>query len=436
MQPESPTAPAPGRPRRVAPDGTPRPPLSLRRNFSWTFAGNFVYAGCQWGMLMVMAKLGTPEMVGQFAMGLAVTAPVILFANLHLRGVQATDARGEFLFGDYLALRLLTTAVALAVIAVIALGGGYREVAPVILAVGATKALEAISDAFYGLLQHRERMDMIARSMMIKGPTMLAALGATVRLTGSCAWGAAALAGTGALVLITYDIPAGLRVLRQGHGEPSFRLRWEPARLVRLARLALPLGFVMMLISLNANIPRYLIRREGGDRQLGLFAAMAYLVVAGDMVVAALGQAASPRLARLHATGDRPAFRRLLLRLVGLGALGGAAAVVAILIAGRELLNLIYSSDYAAYADVLAWIMAAAALGFVASFLGYGLTATRNFGRFVLPFCVVTTVAAASAALLIPRFGLAGAAWSMGATNLTSIAVTLILLSTPARRQT
>src|SRR5512143_2641504 len=94
---------------QVAPLATPsalRPPsgagatvaprlLSLRRNFSWTLAGNIVYAGCQWGVLVILAKLGTPEMVGQFALGLAVTAPVIIFANLALRGVQVTDANRQ-----------------------------------------------------------------------------------------------------------------------------------------------------------------------------------------------------------------------------------------------------------------------------------------------------------------------------------------------------
>ncbi|MGI8856402.1 MAG: hypothetical protein ACR2JW_11675, partial [Thermomicrobiales bacterium] len=51
---------------------------SLRANFSWTFVGNVVYAACQWGMLVVLAKLGSPEVVGQFALGLAITAPVIM----------------------------------------------------------------------------------------------------------------------------------------------------------------------------------------------------------------------------------------------------------------------------------------------------------------------------------------------------------------------
>jgi len=55
-------------------------PFPLRVNFSWTLVGNIVYAGCQWGMLTVLAKIGTTEMVGQFALGLAITAPVFMFS--------------------------------------------------------------------------------------------------------------------------------------------------------------------------------------------------------------------------------------------------------------------------------------------------------------------------------------------------------------------
>src|ERR671931_288612 len=56
--------------------------LSLRANFAWTVLGNVVYSGCQGGMLIVLAKLGSASMVGQFALGLAVATPVIMFPNL------------------------------------------------------------------------------------------------------------------------------------------------------------------------------------------------------------------------------------------------------------------------------------------------------------------------------------------------------------------
>src|SRR4051794_13845152 len=150
--------------------GEKRAELSLRANFSWTFTGNVVYAACQWGILVVLAKLGSPEMVGQFALGLAVTAPVMQFTNLQLRAIQSTDAKSEFSLRDYLGLRLITTIVALLVIIGIAVVANYRqETLLVILFVGLAKGFESISEIFYGQLQQCERMDRIAISMIIKG---------------------------------------------------------------------------------------------------------------------------------------------------------------------------------------------------------------------------------------------------------------------------
>ena len=60
-------------------------------------------------------------------------------------------------------------ALSLLVIAGIVLVSGYRwETALVILTVGIARAFESISEIFYGLLQQRERMDRIAKSMMVE----------------------------------------------------------------------------------------------------------------------------------------------------------------------------------------------------------------------------------------------------------------------------
>jgi O-antigen/teichoic acid export membrane protein len=407
--------------------------LTLRANFTWTFAGNVVYSGCQWGMLMVLAKLGSPEMVGQFALGLAVTTPIIMFANLQLRSVQATDARREYRFGHYLALRLLTTALAILVIIGIVFGGGYRqETALVILAVGASKAFESISDVVYGLLQHHERMDRIAHSMMIRGLLSLSALGAAVYLTRSVFWGATALAVVWAILLIAYDLPNGGRVLYVWGGE-SLRPCWDLPELVRLAWLSLPLGFVMMLISLNTNIPRYFIQHYLGERELGIFAAMGYLMVAGTTVINALGQSASPRLAVYYAGLDLEAFWRLVGRRVGLGAALGAAGILVALVLGRETLTALYRPEYAEHTAVFVWLMVAASVGYVASFLGYGMTAARYF-RPQLPLFGLCGAASALGCLwLVPRFGLMGAAWAGLASQIVQLIGGVVINAHAAR---
>jgi O-antigen/teichoic acid export membrane protein len=188
------------------------------------------------------------------------------------------------------------------------------------------------------------------------------------------------------------------------------RPRWSRPHLLRLTWLALPLGIVMMLISLGSSVPRYFVEAELGERALGVFSAMAYLMVVGNTVVFALGQAASPRLARYFATGQLAAFRTLLRRLVGLALAGGCAAVVLALGWGGVILQTLYTAEYAQRTDVFAWLTIAMALGAVGSFLGYGMTSARSFRIQAPLFALVVLATTLSCALLIPRHGLLGAA--------------------------
>jgi O-antigen/teichoic acid export membrane protein len=390
---------------------------SLRANFSWTFVGNVVYAACQWAMLVVLAKLGSPEVVGQFALGLAITAPIIMLTNLQLRAVQATDAQRAYPFGDYLSLRLAMTPLALLVIAGVTSVSGYGwQTSLVILTLGLAKVFESISDVFYGLLQQHEQMDRIARSMMVKGPLSLIALAAAVALTGTIVWGAAALAAVWALRLFTYDIPSGAAVLRAAHAADdemeSMRPTWQWRRLARLMWLALPLGCVMMLGSLVTNIPRYFIERFQGTHELGIFAAMAYIVVAGTTVVDALGQAVSPRLSRQYAAGEIGAFRVLVAKVLGISALLGAVGVLLSLLVGRQALILLYRPEYAQHLDVFIWIIVAAGLGYLASVFGYAMTAARLFTIQVPIYLASIVAVTVGCAVLVPGHGLLGAAWA------------------------
>lgn len=421
----------------VLADAVPPLGLSLRRNFTWNLVGNVVYAACQWGILIVLAKLTSPEMVGRFALGLAITAPIIMLSQLQLRGVLATDARDEYAFGEYLGLRLVTTSLALIVIGGIVLIGNYKtNTALVILVVGISKAFESISDVYYGLMQRHERLDLIARSLMIKGPFSLVALALLVMVTGDVLWGTVGLSLTWFLLLLFYDRGRAELVLPKNSERryenssvrKMMRPEFRPNRLISLTWVALPLGFTMALISLNTNIPRYFIENLWGERQLGIFAALAYLVVAGNTVVSAMGQSVVPRLAKYYAAGDLAGYKYLLARLVGLALLLGVAGLLISVFAGRSLLTMLYRPEYAEQNTVFVWLMAVAAISYVASFLGYAMTAARYFQVQFPLFLVVTAVTFGAALWLIPRFALTGGVLALGAGSLVQLCGSVIVI--------
>jgi O-antigen/teichoic acid export membrane protein len=373
-------------------------------------------------MLIVLAKLGSPQTVGVFALGAAVSAPVVLFANLKLRSVQATDARREYSFPQYLALRVVTSLLALLVIAVVALAPAEYSATQraVILLVGFAMVIESVSDVYFGLIQQHERMRGIAISMAAKGVLSLIAVAATVWITDSVVAGCGALVIAWSVVLVAYDIPLGRELLRDRDDPSSWRAAARAlvnansrARIWHLARTTFPLGTVVMLGSLHANIPRYFVEHHQGVRSLGIFAALSYLVVAGNMVINALGQSAGPRLAKHFAAGDRSSFLGVLRRLLCGAAVLGGVALACVALAGRFLLGALYRPEYGEHADVLLWLVVAASVGWAYVFIGTAVSAMRRF-HVQLPIHLVSTAVLVIACwLLVPPCGLLGAAWAI-----------------------
>lgn len=385
------------------PQATP----SLRSNFKWTFTGNVVYAACQWGMLSVLAKAGNAAIVGQFALGLAIAAPVFMFSNLQLRAVQATDARSEYEFADYFTLRALASLLGLGVVAALAWRLNYDATTRwVVLLVAASKAVESLSDVVAGLLQKHERLDQVAISLMVRGVLSLAAFGATFLRTRSLMAAVAALVVTWSAVFALYDLWRTRGVLET----PRRYFRVDGARLRRLLVVSAPLGVVMTLVSLNINGPRYLLVKYLGEAELGIFASLAYVLVAMTLVAHALGQAASARLARMFAAHDIPAFKRATGKLLLMGAAILVAGPVGAFLFGRAVLGLVYGPLYAQHVGLLALMAITAGLHCVSTFLIYATTAARSFRIQAVMKTVAIFVTVTVSLLLIPRNGLPGAA--------------------------
>jgi len=389
--------------------------FTLRRNIVWTLFGNGIYAICQWGTLIVLAQFGGTDIVGRFAVALAITAPVTIFFRLALRQVLVTDAKEIHGFNDYLAVRLFAVVFGWLVILSIVMVGDYTvESVAVILAVGLYKVFESISEIFYGLSQRHERLDLVARSQMLRGVLGFAVLALSFYLTGRLLTAVLGVAATWAAVLLFYDLPTSKRWWKKSEIFSFFKSLQDYGNLKQLWQLvllSLPLGLATTLVSLNTNIPRYFIEQFFGEVALGVFAAMAYLVAAGGMVISAVGQAASPRLANYFAMGNKRAFWGLLTKtlLIGL-ALGGTGMLMAIYF-GREILTLLYGDAFAQNLDTFIWMMMAATISYLASFLGYGMTAKRIFKAQVWIFSAVIAVNTLGCFLLVSEYGITGAVW-------------------------
>jgi O-antigen/teichoic acid export membrane protein len=360
----------------------------------------------QWALLAVIARLGSPEWVGQYSFGLSLATPVFVFSGLNLRAVQATDQQGRFHFSQYLKLRLLCTLCGLMVlIGLVKLTVARRELAVVVILLGVAKAIETISDVLYGQWQRFERLDQVARAMAGRGLLVLATIIAALAATKSLPFALAFAVAASGLWLGAYEV----RRTRMFRPES---LPGPRSDALALLTLGLPLGLVVLLVSVTANIPRYVMQAFFGERALGFFSAASYMLVAGPLMLNSFGQALAPRLAALRRTDPGG-----LLRLVGRSLAGAAVLAILTLVAaallGSWALSVAYGRPYANQRDILVVLALATGISYLTSVFGYVLTAAWRFSS------QVPMAAAAAAATLVgcvvggKVLGPGGVAWGV-----------------------
>jgi O-antigen/teichoic acid export membrane protein len=403
-------------------------PLSLKRNAFWTTLGNGTYAAAQWLQIALIAHLGTTADVGHYALAVALSAPVFMFFNLQLRPIQATDSIQRHSFGEYLGLRLVSSACALMVVASLAFATGATVQAIVLtILVGLFKTVESVSDIYQGLLQQCERMDYVGRSLVLKSALILGSFAGVYYATHSLLCGVAAMLAAQLAGALLYDIRASYRTV---HGVSNswrnvlhtmLRAEWDRNKLVSLTVRAFPLGLAMMLISLYSNLPRFVLNKYTGASGVGIFAAITYLPMIGSLLMTAIGTAVSPRLSQ-YALRNHAAYRTLLSRLAGGAALLGLFGIAASCLCGGFLLKHMYGPAYAANANVLVWVMISGALSYIGSAFGFGATALGRFKGQPWIVAIATVVLLSSSLVLVPARGLEGAAMSLALSSVISLA--------------
>jgi O-antigen/teichoic acid export membrane protein len=430
----------------------PQPRKPLRKLFSWLFLSFIIMAFSQFLVNIFLVKFCAPELVGRFALANAITLPIFAFASLDLGTLQVTDAKDHYEFEDYLNLRLATSCLALFFSIIIPVFVGYTwDMLIIIWLFAVTRTLDSISSIMHGLIQKSEQMKTLAYLGSIKSLISIGLLGLVVYLTGDLVLVLILLILFRIPFLIFYEIPYSLATIKFSpsleinNASPKskqiewyqiFTGKWHPQKLLKLAKLALPMGIVTLLISFNANVPRYLIEKYTGEASLGIFSVIASLMMIGDTVLNPLGASTIPRMSQYYAEGNFKQFWQVLSKLMAIALILGAIIMTACFLFGQPFLEIIYRKEYGQYTQLLILLMLAGSIDDVSSFIGQAITATRSFRIKMAVSATVVTISSLIALWLIPSQGIKGAAIALliGATidvALNSAALIYIMAKQP-----
>jgi O-antigen/teichoic acid export membrane protein len=422
--------------RSAAPRPAP-PRNSIRRNIVYAVLGNGLLNLCRLAVVALLAKLATTEIQGIYTYTIiALASPVILFCALELRSAFVSDARGEFSFGTYRALRTAGMGLAGAVLLVTVLWQARAHASlPLIwmmLAICAGKLVFMLAEIYWGVYQRRERLGLMAWSNALRGVTMLIPFVLLFRWLPGLGFyeldredpaGLLRLAGL-ALTLQTLAWIAIWRlydhrlVVRPG----DMDLHWDWALVGRLARQTFPLGLVFLLINLCDTVTQWSIKRAAGDEAwvaLGYFGAMRFITLVAMFLVVQVNTAAGNRLATAYQR-DLRAFVRLAGKVIGVALGLGVAFLGAAWFHGEWFLRTVFTPEHARYYPEFLILVLGQAIVLLAAVFGAVTTYMRQFWIQVPVHLTVLCVTAVAATLLIqPEDPVRGGAWTELVRNLT-----------------
>ena len=398
---------------------------TLKIDFIWTFAGTIVYRLSQWMLLVLIAKFTNPENVGQYSFAVALVTPLLMFSQMQLRSIIATDYTNNYSFSNYLCFRIIALSSLLVVIIVssfIFFNDSITRL--VVIAVCLSRIFESLGDICFGLFQKVHRMDFISKSMCIKGVLSIILLSIVMLRTRNLVLSILSISVSNLLIFIIYDI----RNIKS-FTNCNIKIDWIKSK--NIFTISYPLGIVLAITYFQGSVPRFIIKYYHGNSSLGFFSAISYVVVIGNFFIMSIGHSVVSRLGNYYTTNLKY-FIVLLLKFLLIAVIMGTATIILGIFFGKQFLTLIYKPEYAEYSNEFNILLISVAFSYVASVFGVAITSAKFYKPQVPQNILVIICTIISGLILIPNNGIRGGAETLIIANiarcLTSGILTYIVI--------
>ena len=390
--------------------------LLLLKKAKWLVGGNFVFAFSQWVILIFFARMTNQENLGQYALALAIVTPIFAVGNLQLRPLYILDVNSEqkYTYTHFYYLRLICSFIALACCLV--LGLFFNVSILVLLLVGLLKFFESYSDIIYAYYNAHDQTQLISKSLFLKGTLSVLAVAVGLYLFDFYT----------ALILFLIVYLVVWLFIDNLYIQKTQEIKKMSLDL-GIMKSAIPMGISLGIVTLQSNIPRLFLDQYASIEAVGVFTVLSYFIIVGSIFINSICQYLSPRLT--HAWNHNRAYFKKLLSMALLVAGGlGLIAIFLSYFMGEFVLNLVYGAEYVAYTDAFVLTMVAGFILYLATVLGYTLTAIGFIKQQVYLFSIVLIFSVLVSYLCIPEYGIIGGIYTLMVSYLVQCVLSLLVV--------
>ena len=329
--------------------------LTLKQNLLWNTVGCLIYQGCQWLTTILVVLLSTSyENSGILAFAMATGNVYTGLATYNVRTFQVSDINNQFSSKNYIGFRIAT--ILIATVACLAYSFAVAPSLSTGVAIAAYllfKADESFVNVLYGIDQKAQRMDYIGISQGIRGILSIASFCLALIFADDLTVAFVAMFVCCAAVTLLFDIPKSKKIDAVG-----FDL---PRRICRdLFKLCAPSVIAILAYGLVATIARQWFGLQYGEEALGIYSAVATPCVLVQVMANYLYNPFLVPIARSWTSHNSSELLSQLKKLISGMLAVVAICLVAALVAGAPVIELIYGDSIKDYSWMITPAMVAA----------------------------------------------------------------------------
>ncbi len=377
------------------------------------FTDQAIVSGLSFTTTVLLGRMAGPEQLGLYSLGVTIivllavaqdaliSTPFTVFGN-RLSGMAQTEYAGSAL--THQAILAALALVGLAIAAVIVGSSANSNLTPVLWVLVAVVPLTLFREfgrrlsVAYLRLGTALRLDISVAATQIAGLAVLLMLGAANATTVLVVIGIA----TAAASFVWFSRSRHWFYVNRVDVYPAARKNWVFGRWVFAGRMVAKLNSDVLVL--------WLLGFVLGQATVGVFAACISIVCVANPFILGAGLILTPKIAQAYARGGRAEVRKAVAIATLCLASGLILFVGFMLVAGGELMQLLYGNRYAGHEATLIILASAHAVGTLGMGAANGLLALERPSANFRAAAYGTGVMLATAFLLIKPLGLLGAA--------------------------
>ena len=392
-------------------------PQKGSRTYSWNLAASIAYSAQSALLLLVVTRFGGLAAAGRFSIYYITTTMLASVGSYSMRNYQVSDAKDEYAYGTYLASRVTTCVVMMAICLGYALiwQPTIEGIATVLL-LGAYRATDAAEDVIHAEMQKRGRLDAASVARTIRICTSFVAFAIAYALTTDMiAASAAQLIVSIAAILVSWPALKGVF--------PQLASKLISHGVAKLLFVCFPICASAVLYNFIANLPRYAIEASMTSEFQGIFNILFMPVFVIDMLSTVIFNPVVADMGRYWNEGDLQAIWKITLRqIVIIGGLSIACAALGYFI-GCPVLGLVFGADLNEWSGLLALLLLLGGISALQSYVAMVLTVMRKQVFILVGYVAAVASSPLYLGPLVENFGLVGAGCAFGVLTAIALAV-------------